>query len=320
MGLKNPAPSADKRGSAITGTPPMPRTAIDTPAALTEALANDGWVLPPKSRCDVFSRETAKVSTMVCTSPAMKKGAPQIITALMGGTRSEQREAASALQRLIAAGPLMPDAIRVLHATGVTLVFAPWSARDDVRAIMRSVSSSLHPQRVTVDGAQLPTDTAVVVPGPSSQSDAALEIRHALSAFVADVDSLWRSARRRLSGKEDLQRWTLPVGCQVIERSEGSKVCWEIHFEDIGLLERAIGLVDARLTMGKDHLLQRWSDPEDDEMETMMPSITLMANANSRDARTQMARLLQNMLFILGRLGFDSTSPGALHRATPLQA
>ncbi|QHE77020.1 hypothetical protein [Hydrogenophaga sp. PBL-H3] len=298
----------------------MPRTTIDTPAALAEALANDGWVLPPKSRCDVFSRETAKVQSMVCTSPAMKKSAPQIITALMGGTRYEQREAASALHRLIAAGNLMPDAVRVLHATGVTLVFAPWSARDDVRSIVRSVSSSLHPERVTVDGAQLQTDAAVVVPGPSSQNDAALEIRHALNAFIADVDSLWRSARRRLSGKEDTQRWFLPVGCQVIERSEGSKVCWEIVFEDIGLLERAIGLVDARLTMGKDHLLQRWSDPEDDQLETMMPSITLMANANSRDARTQMARLLQNMLFMLGRLGFDSTWPGDLQRATPLQA
>lgn len=298
----------------------MPPTAINTPTALADALANDGWVLPPKSRCDVFSRENAKIRSMVCTSPAMKKGAPQIITALMGGTRYEQREAASALQRLIAAGPLMPDAVRVLYATGVTLVFAPWSARDDVRAIVRSVSSSLHPERVTVDGAQLPADTAVVVPGPSSQGDTALEIRHALHAFVAEGDSLWRSARRRLSGKLDEQRWTLPVGCQVIERNEGGKVCWEIVFEDIGMLERAITLVNARMAMGKDHLLRGWSEPMTDQPETMMPSITLMATDNSRSARTQMARLLQNMLFILGRLGFESSAPAELPQATPLRA
>ena len=72
-------------------------------------------------------------------------------------------------------------------ATGVTLVFAPWLARADVRGIVRSVSSSLHPERVTVDGNQVDDGSAIVVPGPVSQGDVALEIRHALTLPQTDI-------------------------------------------------------------------------------------------------------------------------------------
>lgn len=299
----------------------MPRTTIDTPAPVLEALRNDGAILPPQSRCDVFSPEAAKVQCMVCAMPAMKKGTPQVVIAFSGASRYEQREAAHALQRLIAAGPVLPSDVRVLFATGVTLVFAPWLARADVRGIVRSVSSSLHPERVTVDGNQVDDGTAIVVPGPVSQGDVALEIRHALHEFVVDVDSLWRGARRLLSRKETQHTWFLPLGCHVIERHQGRQVCWEIGFEEFGLLEQAIGLVDARLAMGKDHLLQRWSPPvEDDDAETRMPTVMLMASDNTRDARTQMARLLQNMLFLLGRLGFANSMAADLTQPAPLPA
>jgi hypothetical protein len=299
----------------------MPRTAIDTPAPVLDALRNDGAILPPQSRCDVFSHEAAKVQCMVCTTPAMKKGAPQVVIAFAGSSRSEQREAAHALQRLIAAGPVLPSDVRVLFATGVTLVFAPWLARADVRGIVRSVSSSLHPERVTVDSERLDTGAAIVVPGPVSQGDVALEIRQALHAFVIDVDSLWRGARRLLSRKEEMHTWFLPLGCHVVERHMGRHVCWEIGFEQFHLLEQAIELVDARLAMGKDHLLMRWSQAgDDDSAETRMPTVTLMASENTRDSRTQMARLLQNMLFLLGRLGFASSMAADLTQPAPLPA
>ena len=148
-----------------------------------------------------------------------------------------------------------------------------------------------------------------------------LEIRHALHEFVIDVDSLWRGARRLLSRKDEQHTWFLPLGCHVVERHVGRQVTWEIGFEEFGLLEQAIELVDARLAMGKDHLLQRWSPPvEDEDAETRMPTVMLMASDNTRDARTQMARLLQNMLFLLGRLGFANSMAADLTQPAPLPA
>lgn len=298
----------------------MHRISIDTPAAVSDALRNDGALLPPQSHCDVFSNANAKVQCMVCATPAMKKGQPQVVTAFIGASRYEQREAALALQRLVTAGAVGEGDVRVLHATGVTLVFAPWMARADVRGSAAAVSASLHPERVTVDGAEVQDSTAIVVPGPGSQGDVALEIRHALHTFVMDADSLWRGARRLLTRKADVHTWLLPLGCQVVERQEGRQVSWEIGFEDFTLLEQAITLVDARLAMGKDHLLHRGSALPDDDAETRLPTIVLVAPENSRDARTQMARLLQNMLFLLGRLGFASSMAADLSQPLPLQA
>src|SRR5690606_10005482 len=113
--------------------------------------------------------------------------------------------------------------------------------------------------------------------------DAAVEIRQALESFVADTGSLWEHARRLPSSKSEPKRWTLPLGCSVIERHEGRQVCWDIGFEDVNKLERAVELVDARLSLGRDHLLRSWVPGEDDAVETRLPSISLMALAPSRE-------------------------------------
>lgn len=293
----------------------MRRTTLDTPTAVVQALNDDGAILPPRTQCDVFSKAEAKVQCMVCTAPAMKRTEPQVVVVLMGATRHEQREAATVLQRLIGDGPDSPASLRLLQTGGVTLMLAPWSARELVRGVIDSVSSSWNPERVTVDGAQVQTEGVVVVPGPGSQGDVAVEIRHSLESFAGESGSLWSSARRLLSGKEEPRHWTLPLGCSVTERVEGKRVCWDVTFEEVGKLERAVELVQARLDMRKDRLLERWSDHEDDAVETRMPSITVTAPSHSREARAEMARLLQNVLFLVGRLGFVASGPADLRNS-----
>lgn len=287
----------------------MPRTTIDTPAAVVQALNSDGAILPPRSSCDVFSKAQAKVQCMVCIAPAMKRSVPHVVVVLMGADRHDQREAATVLQRLLGEGSATPVELRILQSGGVTLMLAPWAARELVRGVADSVSASWHPQRVTVDGSRIDTDGVVVVPGPGSQGDAAVEIRQALESFVADTGTLWEHARRLLSSKNEPKRWTLPLGCSVIERHEGRQVCWDIGFEDVHKLERAVELVDARLSLGRDHLLRSWTPSEDEAVETRLPSISLMALAPSREARAQLARLLRNVLFQIGRLGFVASRP-----------
>ena len=45
----------------------------------SDALRNDGALLPPQSHCDVFSNANAKVQCMVCNAPAMKRNDPQVV-------------------------------------------------------------------------------------------------------------------------------------------------------------------------------------------------------------------------------------------------
>ncbi|MBL0919958.1 MAG: hypothetical protein IBJ14_14745 [Hydrogenophaga sp.] len=293
----------------------MPRTTIDTPAAVVHALNDDGAILPPRTSCDVFSKPESKVQCMACNAPAMKRTEPLMVVVLMGATRHEQREAASVLQRLIGDDPDSLTGLRVLQSGGVTLMLAPWNARDLVRGVADAVSAGWHPERVTVDGARLDNEGVVVVPGPGSHGDLAVEIREALETFAADSGSLWDNARRLLSGRHEPKLWSLPLGCSVIERQEGRYICWDIAFENINKLEQAVELVETRLAMGKDHLLQRWTTNDEDAVETRLPSIMLKGPAHSREARAQVARLLQNTLFMIGRLGFMPSNPPALRKA-----
>lgn len=291
----------------------MPRLNTDTPAAVLQTLNNDGAVLPPRTTCDVFSRTDAKVRCMVCNAPAMKGNEALVVVVLMGASRHDQREAATALQRLLGDGSDAAVGLRWLQAGGVTLMLAPWSAREMVRGVAQSVAAGWHPQRVTVDGARLDNDGVVVVPGPGSQGDLAVEIRQTLEHFAADTGSLWEQARRFFSGRQEPKRWELPMGCSVVERLEGRQVCWDIGFEDMRKLERAVELVEARLALRKDPLLHYGSSASDeDAVETRMPSIQLSAPAHSREARAQLARLLRNVLFLIGRLGFATSRPADL--------
>src|SRR5690606_25516679 len=100
--------------------------------------------------------------------------------------------------RLLGEGASAPVNLRVLQSGGVTLILAPWSLREPVRGVAKSVSASWHPQRITVDGERLSTPGVVLVPGPGSQGDMAVEIRQALEGFVADGGSIWDHARRLL--------------------------------------------------------------------------------------------------------------------------
>jgi hypothetical protein len=290
----------------------MPRHTIDTPAAVVQALNDDGAILPPRTSSDIFSKPGAKVQCMVCNAPAMKRNEPQVVVVLMGATRHEQREAATVLQRLIGDDGSSDSAgLRVLQVGGVTLMLAPWHARDMVRSVADSVAAGWQPERVTVDAAQIEGEGVVVVPGPGSHGDLAVEIRQALAAFVGDGGSLWDSARRLFAGKTEPKLWLLPLGCSLAERQEGRAVCWEICFEDVSKLEYAVELIEARLELGKDHLLQRWNAPPEDAIETRLPTIMLTTPTPTREARTQLARLLQNTLFMIGRLGFVPSRPPA---------
>lgn len=299
----------------------MPRHTIDTPAAVVQALNDDGAILPPRTRSDIFSKPGAKVQCMVCNAPAMKRNDPQVVVVLMGATRHEQREAATVLQRLIGDdgddGSADSAGLRVLQAGGVTLMLAPWHARDMVRSVAHSVAAGWQPERVTVDAAQIEGEGVVVVPGPGSHGDLAVDIRQALAAFVGDGGSLWDSARRLFAGKGEPKLWLLPLGCSLAERQEGRAICWEICFEDVGKLEYAVELIDARLALGKDHLLQRWNAAPEDVIETRLPTIMLTTPTPSREARAQLARLLQNTLFMIGRLGFVPSRPPMLSGLTP---
>jgi len=291
----------------------MQRSTIDTPTAVLQTLNNDGAVLPPRTTCDVFSRADAKVRCMVCNAPAMKDDGAMVVVVLMGATRHDQREAATALQRLLGDGSDAAVGLHWLQSGGVTLMLAPWTARDMVRGVAQSVAASWHPQRVTVDGTRLNNDGVVLVPGPGSQGDLAVEIRQTLERFAADTGSLWEQARRFFSGHQEPKRWDLPMGCSVVERLEGRQVCWDIGFEDMRKLERAVQLVEARMAQRKDLLLHYGSAANDeDAVETRMPSIQLTAPAHSREARTQLARLLRNVLFLIGRLGFVASRPADL--------
>lgn len=287
----------------------MPRTLTDTPAAAVQALNHDGAVLPPRSLCEVFSQAEAKVQCMVCVAPAMKGPDPLVMVVLMGADRHDQREAATLLQRLLGEGSKDPVELRLLQSAGVTLMLAPWSARELVRGVARSVSASWHPRRITVDATQLRDSGVVVVPGPGSHGDMAVEIRQALDSFVADTDSLWAHARRLLSKRSEPKHWSLPLGCSVTERQVGRQLCWDIGFEDVRRLERAAQLVDVRLAMGRDGLKRTWAPLDEDAVETRLPSISLMSQAPSRTARAQLARLLRNVLFQIGRLGFAASRP-----------
>jgi hypothetical protein len=290
----------------------MPRTLTDTPAAAVQALNHDGAVLPPRSSCEVFSQPEAKVQCMVCVAPAMKGPELMVVVVLMGADRHEQREAATLLQRLLGEGAKAGVELRLLQSAGVTLMLAPWSARELVRGVARSVSASWHPKRITVDATQLGDSGVVVVPGPGSHGDMAVEIRQALDGFVADTDSLWTHARRLLSKRTEPKHWSLPLGCSVTERQVGRQLCWDIGFEDVRRLERAAQLVDVRLAMGRDGLKRTWAPLDEDAVETRLPSISLMAQAPSRAARAQLARLLRNVLFQIGRLGFAASRPAEL--------
>jgi hypothetical protein len=46
-------------------------------------------------------------------------------------------------------------------------------------------------------------------------------------------------------------------------------------------------------------------------IETRLPTIMLTTPTPSREARAQLARLLQNTLFMIGRLGFVPSRPPA---------
>lgn len=284
----------------------------DTPVAVGQTLAQQGWLLPARSHSEVHSHADSAVQLLVCMTPAMYKGEPYIVTAVIGGERRERREAAESLLRLIASGPLMINEPRTLAVDGLTLLMAPWSARDDVRAMAVSVGDQISPRRESVDASRLDTDWVVVMHGHSTQSDMALDIRHALQAFVADGDSLWQGARRLLGHRAPRRSWQLPLGCTVTERQHGRQVVWEVGFDDFQMLERALFLVEARLAMGRDPLLQRAPASVDEDVETCMPGIALTSAQNNRESRAQMAKLLQNMLFVLGRIAQPHSMPGEL--------
>lgn len=293
----------------------MSRPALDTPAAVAQVLNDDGAILPPASRCDVLSKPGAKVQCLVCTAPAMRRQEPFVVVVLMGASRHEQREVAAAFERLIGDGngqEAEPLKLRVLQSGGITLLLAPWASREDVRGVVHALSQSLQPERVTIDGSQVQAQGVITVHGPGSQGDVAVDIRRALQAFVADAHPLWRNAWRLVSGRDEPRTWQLPLGCTITERHEGRGVCWVVGFEAMSRFERAAELVDARLDMGKDHLLTRFSRDEEDFGETSVPTIALYARDTSREARTQMARLMQHTLFLVGRLGFAPSGPADL--------
>src|SRR5690606_15115013 len=142
-------------------------------------------------------------------------------------------------QRLIGGDAASPVGLRVLQTGGVTLMLAPWSARELVRGVAESVSAGWHPERVTIDGARLENQGVVVVPGPGSHGDLAVEIRHVLDRFVADGGgSLWESARRLFSGgRSEPKRWSLPLGCELVEYQQGRQLWWDISFDDVNKLD-----------------------------------------------------------------------------------
>lgn len=290
----------------------------DTPGTVHRILAHSGWLLP-RSQSEVYSHADSAVQLLVCVAPAMHKGEPFIVTAVVGGERRERREAAESLLRLIASGPLLMNEPQMLSASGVTLIMAPWSARDDVRAMAVTVGDQISPRRESVDASRLDTDWVVVMNGHSTQSDMALQIRQALQTFVADGDSLWQGARRLLGQRAPRRSWLLPLGCSVTERLHAGRVIWEVAFEDFQLLERALFLVESRLAMGRDPLLDRAAASDEEDVETCIPGIALTAAHNNRASREQMAKLLQNMLFVLARIACPPSMPGELypHRDAP---
>ncbi len=283
----------------------------DTPVAVRQTLAQHGWLLP-RAQSEVYSHADSAVQLLVCVAPAMHKGDPFIVTAVVGGERRERREAADSLLRLIASGPLLLNEPQMLTSTGATLIMTPWSARDDVRAMAVTVGDQISPRRESVDASRLDTDWVVVMHGHSTQSELALQIRQALQAFVADTDTLWQGARRLLGQRAPRRSWQLPLGCTLSERLEGRQVIWEVAFDDFQLLERALFLVESRLAMGRDPLLERAAASVDEDVETCIPGIALTAAQNSRASRTQMAKLLQNMLFVLARIACPPSMPGEL--------
>lgn len=283
----------------------------ETPAAVHQALAQSGWLLP-RAGCEVYSPADSALQLLVGMAPAMHKGEPFIVTALLGGERRERREAADSLLRLIASGPLLLNEPVMLTASGLTLIMTPWSARDDVRAMAATVGHQISPRRDSVDASRLDTDWVVVMHGHSAQSDIALQIRQALQSFVADGESLWHGARRLLGQRAPKRSWSLPLGCTVTERLDGRQVVWEVAFEDFQMLERALFLVESRLAMGRDPLLERAAASVDEDVETCIPGIALTAAHNNRASRSQMAKLLQNMLFVLGRIACPLSMPGEL--------
>jgi len=283
----------------------------DTPVAVHQMLAQQGWLLP-RAQSEVYSHADSAVQLLVCVAPAMHKGDPFIVTAVVGGERRERREAADSLLRLIASGPLLLNEPQMLSSTGATLIMTPWSARDDVRAMAVTVGDQISPRRESVDASRLDTDWVVVMHGHSTQSELALQIRQALQAFVADTDTLWQGARRLLGQRAPRRSWQLPLGCTLSERMEGRQVIWEVAFDDFQLLERALFLVESRLAMGRDPLLERAAASVDEDVETCIPGIALTAAQNSRASRTQMAKLLQNMLFVLARIACPPSMPGEL--------
>lgn len=283
----------------------------DTPVAVRQTLAQHGWLLP-RAQSEVYSHTDSAVQLLVCVAPAMHKGDPFIVTAVVGGERRERREAADSLLRLIASGPLLLNEPQMLTSTGATLIMTPWSARDDVRAMAVTVGDQISPRRESVDASRLDTDWVVVMHGHSTQSELALQIRQALQAFVADTDTLWQGARRLLGQRAPRRSWQLPLGCTLSERLEGRQVIWEVAFDDFQLLERALFLVESRLAMGRDPLLERAAASVDEDVETCIPGIALTAAQNSRASRTQMAKLLQNMLFVLARIACPPSMPGEL--------
>ncbi len=282
-----------------------------TPAVVHQTLIEHGWLLP-KAQSEVYSHADSAVQLLVCVAPAMHKGEPFIVTAVLGGERRERRESADSLLRLIASGPLLLNEPQMLSAPGVTLIMTPWSARDDVRAMAVTVGDQISPRRESVDASRLDTDWVVVMHGHSTQSELALQIRQALQAFVADGDSLWQGARRLLGQRAPRRTWQLPLGCTVHERLEGRQVVWEVAFDDFQLLERALFLVEARLAMRRDPLLERAAASVDEDVETCIPGIALTAAHNNRASRAQMAKLLQNMLFVLARIACPPSIPGEL--------
>lgn len=280
----------------------MLKDPIETPVLVLEALKKKSISLSARSRCESFAADEASLSCLVCTAQAHKAGAPCLVVALLAPTPAAGRAFLDRLEGLIEATRIKIPKIDVSHLPGVTILLAPWVYRGEFRALVASaVASYIQPFAVT--GPSCLFSSSLPQEAPSGSIDMPA-LKQTLYDFAMAFDSVWRQGLRRMTKFEDKSRWGLPLGCIVEELVTSGGVEWEMHFQDLELLERAHVLVESRLDSGKADSLVVCPNSINPVHETQLPVIRLRAKENSRDVRIEMARLLQSVLVFMDRMTF----------------
>lgn len=280
---------------------------VSTPDFVVSSLKNKSYSMPERSRCESFIAQAVDLKCLVCTAPASRQGVRNLVLVLVGLADGHRRAFLDRLEHMVFATGLKIPKVDLVSAPGATILLAPWVYRGEFRALaasaVASYGQSTEEQESSSSVALFSPSLPQILDAHSGTIDLP-SLKLNLYGFAIAYDPVWRKGLRRVAKFEDKSRWVFPLGCTVEEAVTTAGVSWEVNFKDVEILERAHGLVDARLDSGKADNLSPCSNSSSRFQETQLPAIRIRAGSNSRESRIEMARLLQAVLVFLDRMRF----------------